>query len=310
MPAPDFVRRDADKHGLDYYPTPPWATEALLAHPAMKLGDSVLGIKRHLGNQSCLEPAAGGGHMVDVLEQHFGKVYAADIADPEGRGWGGNDFLDYQPAIKTLGDMAPIHNAGYLRHRYDWAITNPPFRLAYEFVWRMMATARNVAILARLQWLESKSRYEKLWCVRPPQLILVFSERVHMVAGRLANDTDSGSVMAMAWYVWSRELAEAMSEWGQHTILEWIPPATDGEQLGLTDEGDVVCDPFAGSGTTLKQALRLGRHAIGCDITLQYMGEGAGVATSPKPASKSIDNRQTCATITPCDKISTEGSGA
>ena len=53
----------------------------------------------------------------------------------------------------------------------------------------------------------------------------------------------------------------------------------------LTDEGDVVCDPFAGSGTTLKQALRLGRHAIGCDITLQYMGEGAGVATSPKPAS-------------------------
>ena len=36
----------------------------------------------------------------------------------------------------------------------------------------------------------------------------------------------------------------------------------------LTDEGDVVCDPFAGSGTTLKQALRLGRHAIGCDINL------------------------------------------
>ena len=28
----------------------------------------------------------------------------------------------------------------------------------------------------------------------------------------------------------------------------------------LTDEGDVVCDPFAGSGTTLKQAQRLGRH--------------------------------------------------
>ena len=53
----------------------------------------------------------------------------------------------------------------------------------------------------------------------------------------------------------------------------------------LTDEGDVVCDPFAGSGTTLKQALRLGRHAIGCDITLQYMGNGAGVAASPKPTS-------------------------
>ena len=118
MPAPDFVRRDADKHGLDYYPTPPWATEALLAHPAIHLGT------QPLEKQSCLEPAAGGGHMVDVLEQHFGKVYAADIADPEGRGWGDNDFLDYQPAIKTLGDMAPIHNDGYLKHRYNWAITN------------------------------------------------------------------------------------------------------------------------------------------------------------------------------------------
>ena len=96
-----------------------------------------------------------------------------------------------------------------------------------------MATARNVAILARLQWLESKSRYEKLWCVRPPQLILVFSERVHMVAGRLANETDAGSVMAMAWYVWNRDLAEAMSEWGQHTILEWIPPTLDGKQLEM-----------------------------------------------------------------------------
>ena len=53
----------------------------------------------------------------------------------------------------------------------------------------------------------------------------------------------------------------------------------------LTDEGDVVCDPFAGSATTLKQALRLGRHAIGCDINLTaYMGKGERVAALPKPA--------------------------
>ena len=171
--------------------------------------------------------------MVDVLEEHFGKVYGYDIADPEDRGWGDNDFLDFQPSIKQLGDMAPIHNAGYKQHRYNWAITNPPFRLAYEFVWRMMATARNVAILARLQWLESKSRYEKLWCVRPPQLILVFSERVHMVKDRLPDPSDGGSATAFAWYVWQREMAEAMSEWGQHTILEWIPPASDGKQLEM-----------------------------------------------------------------------------
>ena len=41
----------------------------------------------------------------------------------------------------------------------------------------------------------------------------------------------------------------------------------------MTNEGDVVCDPFAGSGTTLRAALRLGRHAIGCDIHPDYVQE-------------------------------------
>ena len=39
----------------------------------------------------------------------------------------------------------------------------------------------------------------------------------------------------------------------------------------LTDEGDVVYDPFAGSGTTLVSAMRLGRHYIGTEINREYM---------------------------------------
>ena len=40
--------------------------------------------------------------------------------------------------------------------------------------------------------------------------------------------------------------------------------------LSWSNEGDTVLDPFAGSGTTLKMAERLGRHSIGVEIAEEY----------------------------------------
>lgn len=222
--------RSASRETLDYYPTPPWATQALLdfIHPAEW---DKYKARQHM---SCLEPAAGGGHMYDVLAQHFKRIGGFDIADPEGRGWGGHDFLEYQPPTKQLGELVPIHHLGYQRQRYDWAITNPPFIHALSFVHRMLATAQNVAVLARLQWLEGKGRYERLWNVMPPQKVLVFSERVQMAQGRLAEPSDSGSVMAMAWYIWQRtETSNFKLAYDKTTELCWLPPRNNGEQQGL-----------------------------------------------------------------------------
>jgi site-specific DNA-methyltransferase (adenine-specific) len=40
--------------------------------------------------------------------------------------------------------------------------------------------------------------------------------------------------------------------------------------LACTDEGDLVFDPFAGSGSSLLVAKKLGRRFIGCEISKRY----------------------------------------
>ncbi len=41
--------------------------------------------------------------------------------------------------------------------------------------------------------------------------------------------------------------------------------------LASTNEGDLVLDPFNGSGTTLVAALRLRRHAFGCELSAEFL---------------------------------------
>ena len=116
----------------DDFPTPPWATRGLIEH--------VLEDKAGLANLTCLEPACGAGHMAKVLKEYFGEVKAAD-AHPYGYG-PIRDFLTYP----------------YETNAVDWIITNPPFRLAEEFVLRALRVARRgAAILARTVFLESSA---------------------------------------------------------------------------------------------------------------------------------------------------------
>ena len=38
-----------------------------------------------------------------------------------------------------------------------------------------------------------------------------------------------------------------------------------------SDEGELVLDPFAGSGTTLAVAKKLGRSIVGCELSIEYV---------------------------------------
>jgi hypothetical protein len=181
-------QRSEPHNSLDDFPTPPWATRALCEY---------LEKDWHLDNFTCREPAANRGHMVRPLSEFFASVKASDIHD-YGAGFPVRDYL-----------------FGPLPSQVDWTITNPPFRLAEQFIHRAFETSRDgVAMIVRTAFLESVSRYHALFKVNPPSLILQFTERVVMHKGKLSEHGSTAT--AYCWLVWQ------MGETG--TRFDWIPP--------------------------------------------------------------------------------------
>lgn len=192
-----MAQRHEVHDSLDDFPTPPWATRALCEHVI-----GAEGLKR----ATCWEPACNRGHMVDPLGEYFYAVWASDVHDYGLEGAFQHDFLfPITPHVFRWGNERP-----------DWIITNPPFRLAEQFVARgfEIGPRGGTAILVRTAFLEGVGRYGKLFSQRPPSVIAQFTERVPMVKGRL---TATGSTAtAYCWLVW---LAGESA-----TRFVWIPP--------------------------------------------------------------------------------------
>ncbi|MCD6378754.1 MAG: site-specific DNA-methyltransferase, partial [Planctomycetes bacterium] len=64
--------------------------------------------------------------------------------------------------------------------------------------------------------------------------------------------------------------------------------------LACTNEGDLVLDPFAGSGTTCVVAAKLNRRYIGIDISEKYVTEATRriASTLQQYPSAKRDNKQ------------------
>jgi hypothetical protein len=155
-----MAQRTEPADSADNFPTPPWATRALLEH--------VIAGRGPFNEQSCLEPACGAGHMAKPLAEYFGEVRASDAFD-----YGFGPLSDYLTTPVEAGSV-------------DWVITNPPFRLAEQFIVRSLIVARKgVAILARTVFVESIGRYRQIFRSNPPSRLAQFNERVPIVKGRL-----------------------------------------------------------------------------------------------------------------------------
>jgi hypothetical protein len=146
--------------------------------------------------------------MSMALAEYFREVTSSDVFD---YGFGGvSDFL----------------KSKYDGRSFDWVITNPPFRLAEEFIKRSMTIARHgVAMLTRTVFIESVGRFERLFKSNPPMAFAQFVERVPMVKGRI--DKTASTATGYGWLVWEKKRTTK-------TQLIWIPPC----RRALEQDGD------------------------------------------------------------------------
>lgn len=136
----------------------------------------------------------------------------------------------------------------------------------------------------------SAAKGEAGWTVQPPfafnrEAIAVPSARLTTYADRRANP--SGKLPDDTWYLRPQETAgeyfqPGCDTWYQSRLcgtfnerVAWhpcqLPEALLERVIKVSShEGDVVMDPFVGSGTTLAVAKRLGRRWLGCELSRDY----------------------------------------
>jgi hypothetical protein len=164
------MKRFADLGGPDFFPTPAWATFALVEN------------ERFSGD--VWECACGDGAMSRVLEQANRSVFSSDLY-PRGYGNVGLDFLN------------PARSA-------DNIVTNPPYNCAEGFVASGVKHARRkFALLLRLAFLEGANRATTIFAKCPPSRVWVFSERITFYPSGI--DPKGSGTTAYAWFVWDKD---------------------------------------------------------------------------------------------------------
>lgn len=164
------TKRSADLDGPDFFPTPRWATHALIDN------------EKFTGE--IWESACGDGSMSEVLAKTGCKIRSSDLFN-RGYGEGGHDFLS-------------------ATRKTDNIVTNPPYNCAEAFVATGLKLAnRKFALLLRLAFLEGGNRANTIFSKMPPARVWVFSERITFY---MKGATQGGSgTTAYAWFVWDKD---------------------------------------------------------------------------------------------------------
>jgi len=180
---------DTERQKDDYYATNPKALYLLLE----QLEKDNINL-----NHSIWECACGEGHLSNVLLK---KGYWVKSSDKIDRKYGLiQDFL--KATCMFNGDI----------------LTNPPFKLAEEFVkhgMKLLHNGNKLILFLKIQFLESKSRYD-LFKKYPIKYLYVHSSR--QLCCRDGNfDKYNSTTQFYAWYIFEKGFKG-------ETMIRWIKP--------------------------------------------------------------------------------------
>lgn len=160
-----------DRRNLDFYPTPPDATIALM---------DFLNLKQ----SNIWECACGNGAMSEILSIYGHNVYSSDLATDFGES--NVNFLETY------------------KEGFDWIITNPPFNISQEFITHALTLSDNVAMLLKSQYWHAKKRFN-LFEKNKPSYILPLTWRPDFLGG----EKGGSPTMEVIWTVWMKNNTNA-----------------------------------------------------------------------------------------------------
>lgn len=163
----------------DFYATDPNCVRDLLKHI-------------YVFDKTVLEPCAGNGHISNVLlEEAFANVYTNDLID---RG-----VIELDCNCDFLKE--PI-NTGTVK--FDYVITNPPFKHSLEFVLKSFEYSDKVIIFEKLSFLESIKRHKELFSKGYLECVLVYSKRQVIAKNGDFELHKNANAIAFAWFIFDK----------------------------------------------------------------------------------------------------------
>lgn len=175
----------------DFYATDPKSVYALFENFLFKKINRVL------------EPCVGMGHIANVVKKYADTVDTIDIVD---RGYPNTVVNDYL-----------THDFGSVK--YDAVITNPPFKLAKEFIFKSLTLVEEggvVAMFLKISFLESEER-KPFFLNTPLKYVYVFSKRQQPLRNGEPFDEKGkrwAGTICFAWFIWEKGyVGDPMIRW-------------------------------------------------------------------------------------------------